>query len=282
MMATNDTALTMKQAAVPTVTINTPAIAGPTMREPWISELLRPIAFGRSAGGHQFRDERLARGLVDGERHTEQEDEDIDHPELDGAGEVEHREQGRDHGHRHLGGEEELPLVEPVGKDTSPDAEHERRQVLQCDREPDGQPVLVRQLEHQPHDGDRLHDGAAVRDQLAVEVEPEVADAQGAEGVRGTPHGSSSMQVLEDRQRRVEPRAFVVAQARHALREERVLAGATPREERTPVVGDRDARRRGGHSDRRCGSRSPTRRAGRRCASCSVAARAPPRPARRA
>ena len=74
-------------------------------------------------------------------------------------------ERCRDHHRDRLGPDHELAVVDPVGDDAGDEAEDradEAAEGEQADRE-----RRVRQLDHEPREGDVLHPGAADRDHLA-------------------------------------------------------------------------------------------------------------------
>ena len=64
--AMNDTRSTAYAPASPTVAIRIPPTAGPTIEAIWKLSWLRAIAAGRRSGGHEARDRRRPRRLVDG------------------------------------------------------------------------------------------------------------------------------------------------------------------------------------------------------------------------
>ena len=98
------------------------------------------------------------------------------------AAQHEHRERGGDERADDVHHDEEVVAVAPVGEHAAPGAEHEDRQELGGGDEADGD-AAVGDGEHQQADGDHLHPGAGLADDLADEEQPEVADAQRAERV---------------------------------------------------------------------------------------------------
>ena len=134
-----------------------------------VGEILR-----RDELGH----ERLPRRVVDRERQAEHEHDRVEHPELHDAREVDHREQHGHRGHGRLRDEQDGALVEAVRDHSSPHAEQERRDELERNGEPDGEAAVVREVQHQPAQGDGLHPGTALGDQLTNEEQPEVPDVQ--------------------------------------------------------------------------------------------------------
>src|SRR5438874_1487787 len=80
---------------------------------------------------HQFRNERLAHRRIEGGGAAEQEGEDVDVPELDGAGDGEEPQDQGETAHGRLGGDEELALVEMVGGEAGPGQQQQLRAELQ-------------------------------------------------------------------------------------------------------------------------------------------------------
>ena len=169
---------------MPTVTISTPARAGPTTRALLTTTPLRLTALARSSGGtrrltkawragesaiwttparhadgHQGRHAGLARG---GQRPQQRGQEAIER----------------------LGDQEELAQVDPVGHRPAPGAEQQRGDPPGRQHQPQ---VAGRtgELEDEPADGRLLQEGAAGRDDLAAEVEAEGLRPQGAKRAAG-------------------------------------------------------------------------------------------------
>ena len=120
---------------------------------------------------------------------TEGERQGVDHPHL---GEAEHREEPEREGEeagRRGGSDEHTALVEPVDEHTTPGAEQEHWCELERECEPDRDTALG-QAEHEPRLGDELEPGAGAGDDLAEEVQAEVAGPQRTEGSpSGAGHG---------------------------------------------------------------------------------------------
>ena len=79
------------------------------------------------------------------------------------------------------------PLVDPVGHHAAVEGEQEHRQGAQRGDEADLE-RRVRELERQPPERHQLHPGAAERDELADDEEPEVPVSEGAERGAGGRH----------------------------------------------------------------------------------------------
>ena len=229
--------------------------------------------------------ERLAGRVVDRQRHAEGEHDHVQHPELDDAGEVDDREQHGDGGHRDLRCTSSTVRLSKRSARTPPHTPNSSvgtncsamaspmATPLLCDSCSTSQPSAIVCI-HVPHC--EMH--------LADEEQPEVARraSTGRWPRSRDVHGASSWSAFEQRAARARAGALLRrAELGDALREVGVLARAAARQQFAAGVGDRDARDaavRGVDDARR---RSPTPRAGRRCGSCSAAAPARPRRARR-
>ena len=132
--------------------------------------------------GDQVGDEGPAGGVLEGGDRARREGEEVHGPERLVAGEHEHGEGG---GHDRADGvhrDEQVVAVAPVGEDAAPGAEHEDREELGGGDQADGD-AAVGDGQHEQADGDHLHPGAGLADDLADEEQAEVAAAQRAEGV---------------------------------------------------------------------------------------------------
>jgi hypothetical protein len=138
----------------------------------------------------QLRDESLAHRRIEGGGAAEQEGENVDVPELDGAGDGQEPQDQGETAHGRLGGDEELALVETVGGDAGPGQQQELRSELQGHDQADRRSVVIGQLsEHQPVLAGPLHPGADVGDEGAGGPDPIVEASQGPEDAReGKPH----------------------------------------------------------------------------------------------
>ena len=126
--------------------------------------------------------ERLADRHLDGIHEAEPDGQQVDHPDLDGAGHHE-QPQGQRQAERHeLGHDERLALGQRIGDEAAEEPEGEDGQELAgrgyAERE-----RIVGQLQDEPALGNGLHPGAHQRDELAGEEEAEVAvPERGADG----------------------------------------------------------------------------------------------------
>ena len=133
----------------------------------------------------QFRDESLAHRRIEGGGAAEQEGEDVDVPELDGAGDGQEPQDQGETAHGRLGGDEELALVEMVGGDAGPGQQQELRSELQGHDQADRRSVVIGELgEHQPVLAGPLHPGADVGDEGPGCPDPIVEPSQGPEDAR--------------------------------------------------------------------------------------------------
>ena len=82
---------------------------------------------------------------------------------------------------------EHLALVEPVGDQAAERAEQQEGEELQAGGDRHVDTGAVEREEDEVGLRDRLHPGARHRDHLAGEVEPIVADRDGAEGAASRP-----------------------------------------------------------------------------------------------
>jgi len=152
--------LIRKAQPVPTAAMVRPAMAGAD--HPGGVERGRVERHGVVQVGiaDQFRDESLAHRRIESGGAAEQEGEDVNVPELDGAGDGQEPQDQGETAHGRLGGDEELALVEMVGGEAGPGQQQELRSELQGHDEADRRRVVIGELgEDQPVLAGPLHPG---------------------------------------------------------------------------------------------------------------------------
>ena len=116
---------------VPMAAMIRPATAGPIIRAALNEVELSADRVGQVLVADQFRDEGLAHRRIERRGAAEQEGEDVDVPQLDDAGDGEQPQRQRQHAHRRLRGDQQLALVEMVGREPGPGQQQKLRPELQ-------------------------------------------------------------------------------------------------------------------------------------------------------
>ena len=186
-----------KQAATPKKRMSTPPMAGPITRAEFISTLLRLTALGNRSSP-TISDTKVWRAGLS-KRFTKPRPgrEHVDLPQI---GRIRHDQRAQNQGQdarRALGGVEHLALVDPVRHQAAEGAEQQQGQELQAGGDGDVHAGAVEREEDQVGLGHRLHPRSRHGDDLAREVEPVVADRDGAERpatglAHASPHGSTN------------------------------------------------------------------------------------------
>ena len=192
---------------------------------------------GQQVEPDHLGDEGLAGRVVEQVDEPEPRRQHVDLPQV---GRVRHDQHAQDEGQdarRGLRGVEHLALVDPVGDQAAEGAEQQQRQELQAGGDGDVDPGAVEREEDQVGLRHRLHPGARHRDDLPGEVEPVVADRDGAEGAAA---GRRGRRALHGSTKRCSSNPTSSAacccssalSSSEAAQEKGVLAGAHPLERR--------------------------------------------------
>ena len=159
---------------------------------------------GQQLGRHDFRDEGLACGVVEGGDDALHEGEGVDVPQLDHAGRHQRPEsEGRD-GQQHLGDHEQRALGDAVRDRPGVGGEDRDGEELQSRDDAQGRAGAVGELgEDQPVLTDPLDPGADVADERTSEEVAVVADGERSRGDGSTSKGYLQQQVCGAAQERV-------------------------------------------------------------------------------
>ena len=126
---------------------------------------------------HERLPGRVLERVVEPQDHRQE----ADLPYRHRAGDGQQAERQRLHSHRRLQHNHQVPLVDAVGDHAAVGAEHQHRQRLEGDDDPE-RGARVRQVEHEIALRGHLHPGADEGDRLTADVAAVIGDGESCEG----------------------------------------------------------------------------------------------------